>query len=182
MPTESLAPELELLNAERAQLLAGVAQVPESLRDRRPTSDAWSVAEILEHLMQVERFITSLLIKRSQEPAAEPTAPELLEKAKLTAVRAALVRDRSVKVEAPERIRPAGTLGAAAALEGLTAVRAALLEAFTSIDPKVLDGVTQRHPAVGWLTLRGWVQFVAHHEARHTAQIGELAVAWRGQA
>jgi len=30
------------------------------------------------------------------------------------------------------------------------------------------------HPVLGRLTLRGWFEFVAHHEARHAEQIAEI--------
>jgi DinB family protein len=175
MSAESTSPELQLLEAERARLIACMEQLPEAQRTSRPAPEDWSVAEILEHLTQVERFITNLLITRGQAAPAEPAATAMLDEAKLTPDRAARIRDRSVRLQAPERIRPAGALGAAEALEALAAARAGLVAAFLASDPAVLDGVTQRHPAVGLLTLRGWVQFVAHHEARHAAQVEEIA-------
>jgi len=32
---------------------------------------------------------------------------------------------------------------------------------------------------IGRLTLRDWLAFVAHHEARHAAQIDEIAAAFQ---
>jgi uncharacterized damage-inducible protein DinB len=166
---------LELLEKERAGLLTSIGQVPEARRDQRPTAQHWSVSEILEHLAHVERGITTLLATRGREPPAEPVSPAILDEARLTPERAARIRDRSVRIEAPERIRPAGRIGSAEALEALTAARAALVAAYLAADPAALDGLTQRHPVVGLLTLRGWVMFVGHHEARHAAQVAELA-------
>jgi uncharacterized damage-inducible protein DinB len=122
--SDPTADVLELLKRERAGLLTSVGQVPEPLRGQRPSSEQWSVAEILEHLVKVERSI-------------------------------------------------------ARALEALVAARAALVAAFLAAEPAALDGVTQRHPAIGLLTLRGWVLFVGHHEARHAAQVAEVAEALR---
>jgi uncharacterized damage-inducible protein DinB len=177
VPEESASPELRLLERERARLLAWVERVPEPLRSRRPTPQDWSVVEILEHLTQVEQSITSLLTARGREPPAEPAAAETLAAARLTPERAGRIRDRTERLEAPERVRPAGQLDASEALQSLAAVRAALLAAFLAADPSALDGVVRPHPVVGLLTLRGWVQFVAHHEARHSAQVADVAAA-----
>jgi hypothetical protein len=35
------------------------------------------------------------------------------------------------------------------------------------------------HAVIGRLTLRDWLAFVAHHEARHAAQIDEIAAAFQ---
>lgn len=166
---------LDLLEKERAGLLTSIGQVPEGMRDQRPTAQQWSVSEILEHLAHVERGITTMLTTRGREPPAEPTSPAILDEARLTPERAALIRDRSVRIDAPERIRPAGRIGSAEALDALTAARAAMITAYLGANPAALDGLTHRHPVVGLLTLRAWVMFVGHHEARHAAQVAELA-------
>jgi DinB superfamily len=170
---------LELLERERAGLLTSVGQVPEALRNQRPSPEHWSVAEILEHLATVERLITSLIATRGREPPLEPVSPAILQEARLSPAGAARIRDRAERVEAPDRIRPAGQLGPAEALEALTATRAALVAAFLAADPAALDGVTARHPVIGLLTLRGWVMSVGHQEARHAAQVAEIADALR---
>jgi hypothetical protein len=51
--------------------------------------------------------------------------------------------------------------------------RAALLEAFTAADPLVLDGIVFPHPFIGPLTLRSWMELIAHHDARHAEQMAE---------
>jgi len=53
--------------------------------------------------------------------------------------------------------------------------REALRAAYLSADPAVLDGAVHEHPVIGPLTLRGWFGMAAHHDARHAAQIAELA-------
>jgi hypothetical protein len=71
-------------------------------------------------------------------------------------------------------VRPAAGLTPDDALAQLHASRAAVLEAFTAADPAVLDGIIVPHPFIGPLTLRAWVELVAHHDARHAEQISEL--------
>jgi len=92
----------------------------------------------------------------------------------LSATRIRQVRDRTTKVEAPERVRPADGLTPDEALAQLHASRTAIVEAFTAADAAVLDGIIVPHPFIGPLTLRAWVELVAHHDARHAEQLSEL--------
>jgi acyl dehydratase len=86
------------------------------------------------------------------------------------------VRDRTRRLEAPERVRPAGSLTPDAALHALAQTRAALLAAFAAATPDALDRVAWSHPFFGPMTLRAWVELNAHHDARHADQVAELAM------
>ena len=68
----------------------------------RPEDGGWSAREIVEHLILVERSLQVALRKILSEPARERTAPLTDEEVwrRLTA--------GGRKVEAPERVRPAG--------------------------------------------------------------------------
>ena len=168
---------LELLETERAALLATIDRTPESLRARRPASDRWSMVEVLEHLARVEAGVARLLTVRGR--AAPAPSPEGVDPsdAQLDAARIARLRDRAERLEAPERIRPAGTSDPAEALRALAAARTELVAAFHAADPGALDGAVHTHPVLGPLTLRSWAEFVAHHEARHASQVREIAAA-----
>ena len=164
---------LALLDAERATLLARVARVPNALLAQRPAPGRWSVVEVLEHLTRVEGGVTRLLELRGRElPASPPADPTV---ARLTAERVARLRDRLERMEAPERIRPSGTLAPEEALRQLAEARAALRAAYRAADPAALDGQTHTHPFLGTFTLATWVEFLAHHEARHADQVEEIA-------
>src|SRR4051812_37365810 len=68
----------ELVNyaqLQRQAVLAAVSAVPESERGRRPDASIWSVAEVLEHLHQVESGIARLLgrsIEKARGAGAQP--------------------------------------------------------------------------------------------------------------
>lgn len=165
---------LARLSAERAGLVARLERIPAARQNVRPTPERWSVAEVLEHLVRLEMGLTKLLALKGQAPpAADVPAPPA--DALGTPQFGALVRDRSKPLEAPERVRPEGKLSAEEALARLQAARAALLEAFASADAEALDRQTHVHPFFGPLTLRSWMALAADHEARHAAQIGEIA-------
>jgi hypothetical protein len=175
VPGPARDPILALLDTERAHFLAQVALVPIARQAERPAPDRWSVAEIVEHVARVDRGVAKLLALHGAAPRPAPSAEAAA--AVLTAEKVARVRSRAERFEAPERVRPTGTLAPDAALAQLAEARAALTAAYVAADPAVLDGAVHPHPVIGPLTLRGWLQLAAHHDARHAQQIAELAAA-----
>ena len=164
---------LTLLDRERVTFLAQVARVPSARQVQRPAPDRWSVAEIVEHVARIDLGVAKLIALRSGEPVT--ATPEQLAEAQLTPERITWVRSRDQRVEAPERVRPAGLLSPEEALSQLGGARAALKAAYLAADPAVLDGAVHPHPLIGPITLRGWIALAAHHDARHAQQVAELA-------
>ena len=170
MPTEDL---FSLLDRERDAFLAQVARVPAARLGERPSPDAWSVAEVVEHVARIDRGVGKIVALRSAEPLTA-TAEELAA-ARLTPERIAFLRDRTQRVEAPERVRPKGTLTPDDALAQLASAREEMKHAYRTADPALLDGAIWPHPIIGPVTLRGWFELTAHHDARHAGQIAEIA-------
>ncbi|MCU1244525.1 MAG: DinB-like domain protein [Acidobacteria bacterium] len=113
---------LSEIDIHRAALYEAVQAVPEGLRERRPSTDRWSVAEILEHLAITEQRIARLVLDGAAD--LQPGEPPAV--AELPALTMARLLDRTERVEAPERVRPEGTVDAATAWQQLEASRAAL--------------------------------------------------------
>jgi len=169
------AETLALLDADRRGLLAAVDRLSETDRERRPAEDRWSAAEILEHLASVEHAVAKMIATRGREPVPTDQAPPV----PMAAERMAQLRVRDRRIEVPDALRPKGTMTAADAVAALSVSRAALLDAARSADPLALEHRTYHHAVIGRLTLRDWLAFVAHHEARHAAQIDEIAAAFQ---
>jgi hypothetical protein len=165
-------PLVALLERERAAFLAAVARVPAARRPERPAPDRWSALEVAEHVGRIDVGVTKMLALYAAQP---PLPPDECERARLSPDRAELVRGRAQRIEAPERVRPAGGLGEAEVLAQLEQARAALVAAYRAAAPEVLDGRVHPHPFLGPVTLRGWVELAAHHDARHAQQVDELA-------
>lgn len=165
---------LARLGAERDALVARLAKIPAAIQNERPSPERWSIAEVLEHLVRIETGLTKLFMIKGQTPPSDdvPAPPP---EASSTPALGQRIRDRSQRIEAPERVRPEGTLSADSALTQLQAARVGLLSAFASADVTALDRVTHPHPVFGPLTLRSWMALTSDHEARHAAQIGEIA-------
>jgi len=164
---------LALLDDDRRALLASVDRIREGDRSTRPSDGRWSVADILEHLAGVEASVAKRIAIRGREPvpANQPRrAPDA--DARLVRLRA---RERRIQV--PDTLRPTGGMSAAEAIAALGQSREALLSAGNAADPDALMRRTYHHRELGRLTLQDWLAFVAHHGARHTAQIEEIAAA-----
>jgi len=58
---------LDYASLQRRLLHEAVSAVPESRRDLRPAPDAWSVAEVLEHLHRTESGVALLITARLAE-------------------------------------------------------------------------------------------------------------------
>jgi hypothetical protein len=167
---------LRHLDTTRGILSAAVDTVPSALRETQPAPDRWSVANVLEHLTRVEEQITRLLAKRladSRDAGALP--PETRSSSVLESIDQRLLLDRTRRITSNERSLPTGTMDSAAAMAALEHTRAALRELVISYDGMDLSGMTFPHPALGMLDGYGWFAFIGMHEARHAAQIREIA-------
>jgi hypothetical protein len=172
MPAESpLDPIRTTLNADREALRAAVERVPRELRGHRPAPDRWSVAEILEHLGIVEGRSTALLAPQLAD------APLLGGPAAVTGISQLrqFTVDRSRAVVAPETIRPTGKVDADSAWAALETSRNQLLELMRGAEGRDLTVVTRTHPVLGRIDGYQWLSSIGAHEARHTAQIAEIA-------
>jgi len=85
------------------------------------------------------------------------------------------VRDRSRRLDAPERVRPRAGISPQEALDHLDDERLRLRSALSETPEGLLDAARLAHPALGEVSLRGWIEFLGHHDARHTAQLDDLA-------
>ena len=162
-----------LLERERGVFIAQFNAVPAERRRTVPERGGWSAVQVVEHVSRVEFGVAKMIGAGATMPRT--ATPEELEAAQITERKAQIVRDRTEKVEAPVRTHPQSELDSDAALAQLGQSRAALLAAFRGADAAVLDGITFVHPFIGALTLRAWVELVAHHDARHAEQLAELA-------
>jgi hypothetical protein len=167
------------IDRQRPDLERAVADVPVSDWARRPAPERWSVAQVLEHLVLVERSLARTFAKwlaehreqgRGPEGGAAPTGPEM-------DIARALDRKRSMKASAT--FEPKDTLTVPDAWRALDDARRALKDTLAAGHGLALDGIVRPHPGLGPLNMYGWIAFVGAHMARHTAQIREIGEALR---
>jgi hypothetical protein len=169
---------LDYLDTRRAALRAAIDAIPASARSTRPAPDRWSAAEVVEHLAMVEGrmahgiFEKKIAAARSNGLAAETEASSVTPTFDATGL-----LDRAARHAAPDAVAPKGTLSADAAWAELERARERLRASLMSADGLALGQIEHAHPTIGAMNLYQWALWIGSHEARHTAQVKEIAAA-----
>jgi hypothetical protein len=172
----------------RARLIARVEALDEETQNFRAGEQAWTVAEIVEHLATLEHRLSQLaamMVGKAESVAAAAAggdaatgggdgaaggAPHF----KPFSLEEQVEQARTQKFVAPDEVRPRGGLSVADSLARLRKSRAA----FEALRPRVervdLSAATYPHPAFGPLNLYQWLAFIGIHEQRHLDQIERL--------
>src|SRR5262249_28594953 len=142
--------------------------------EARPSADAWSVAEVLEHLSIVETNIAGLLKRKIAEGRDAGIGAETDSSSVLNPSQGETMRDRARRIESPETTRPKSSLTADAAWEAAERSREAIRQVLVDANGLALGEISAPHRIFGQLNVYEWVGFVGSHESRHAAQIREI--------
>jgi hypothetical protein len=159
----------DAIDAARERLRARLESLDDASADAKNSPEAWSVAEIVEHLATIERRMVSLLsgmLAKAEEKSSEEAtsfAPVSLDRF--------AERSRAEKYDAPEAVRPRGGVPLASSLANLETSRESLRALMPRIEARDLSPFTFPHPAFGQLNFYEWLLFIGAHEGRHLKQI-----------
>lgn len=170
------------LDEQHAALLAATAAIPGDKQSISPAVNAWSVAQIVEHLFLLERRLIPVFTKLIAEARDRGLSLDTDTSSVLHAFDPGRFLDRTRKIVTREATRPTGTLSVAAGLEALAAARHDLKAIVLSADGLALGTVVQAHPAFGTLNLYEWIAFLGAHTARHVMQIQEVGRLLQGHS
>ena len=164
------------LDYEYADLLATVAAAPKDRLTRHPAPGRWSIAEVLEHLVIVEKKTTSLFVNLIEKGVADHIGPETSTGPILMAIDTRRITDRTRRVTSPQSFLPSGKPSPDESLKALDEAHREFKLACARGDGLALTKVVDRHPWLGPLNAYEWIAFVAAHMARHTEQIREASI------
>jgi hypothetical protein len=170
---------LDFLDGSHLALADAVGEVPEPLRERRPSPDRWSVAEVVEHMARVEDRIAGFLAEPLARAAAGAVGPEGETSPVAPTFDVAALLDRSRPLVAGATSQPDEGLPLGVARARLDARREELRRAVAAADGRALGEMRLPHPRFGELDLYQWLLFVGGHEQRHAAQVREIGAALR---
>lgn len=166
----SVAQIMEEIDKTRERLYARVEGLTDEQATARPAPDAWTPAEVVEHLSLIEgrllKMMTMMLMKAERE-GAPVTAPIEIKPFTLDEH---IKRSRNEKFIAPEAVSPSGTTSLADSLAKLRRSREELKALRPRIEATDLSSVTYPHPAFGPLNFYQWLAFIGLHEERHLRQ------------
>ena len=149
----------------REELIRETEQMTDEQLNMKPSQAVWSPGQILDHLYLMETVITGglkhVLMNGEKKEASEKPLQ--------------LVIDRSRKVPAPENLKPAeGPFSKEELFSKLDRSRRELINFAETAPEQELEEKAMKHPHLGDLSLKQWIEFIGYHEKRHLLQLLEV--------
>ncbi|HKS29019.1 MAG TPA: DinB family protein [Pyrinomonadaceae bacterium] len=179
----SLSEIFDLMDKTRSRLrarLESVAGAEDGQESLRPSPDAWSVAEIAEHLAIIEERLSKLfpvMLTKAEAGGLQRAADKPFQPVSVAEIAERSAREKYV---APETARPTGAVPIADSLARLERSRETILALRPRLEALDLTDVTYPHPVFGPMSAYQWLIFVGAHEDRHLRQIDSLLARARG--
>ena len=168
-----LDPILQKLAQAQSSLLSTADSVPADQWRTRPGHGGWSAAEVVAHLIMVER---SVLGSADRVVQHTPKRIPLLKRIHLPL---ALVEARLIRLKTPIPLDPELVGEKETSLAELREIRERTLAFVDETKSRDLSQYYWRHPFLGMLNSYQWLQMVACHEIRHEKQMKKIAKSYR---
>jgi DinB superfamily len=182
---------VQYLKDTRQQLLEAVAGLSDAQMKFKAAPDKWSIAEIVEHLVNAENavfMVTQQIIKTPLQAELQTLVKERVMKSPVPVTgqgtNGLLVKDQTIiltatnrttrKFQAPEPVAPRGKLAAKAELLAAFDKARARTIAFLETTDADLRSHFAEHWVLGVLDAYQWLLFVTAHSERHIAQLNEV--------
>ena len=170
---EPLATRFERLEQARTATESQLAKLAPAQVAFRLHDAAWTVAEVLDHVVRVERQV----LEGARKPGVQRT---VWRPRRLRRLLTWLVFGLGVRIRVPERVRHVtpergADLDAARARWG--EVRSEWREFLSTVSPGQLGQLAIKHPLAGPFTYRDVLKFLEWHLRHHRRQIGRITQA-----
>ena len=164
----TLQPILEKLSRAQTAFFRAADAIPAARWANCPGLNEWSAAELVAHLVVVERGVVTRadqLTQKSPNPVPFPKRLHL----PLWLVEARVIRRKSpVPLDASLMAEKEAMLG------GLRRVRERTLAFISETERRDLSAYCWQHPFLGVLNAYEWMEMIAAHQLRHTKQVREI--------
>ena len=147
-----------------------VSGVSEAEASARPEGENWSIAEIVEHVSIVDSGI-AMLCSRLLEGAKAAGKESKGSVAVSDDFLAGAMRVATEKLEAPDRVKPTGSVAISDSVAKMDANAATIEKLGEELSKFDLSSPTFPHPYLGDMTAAEWLVMYGGHQARHAAQI-----------
>jgi uncharacterized damage-inducible protein DinB len=173
---KSLLKSHEALERQKHAFLSRVAGLSTSQLHFRPVPGSWSVSDILDHLVRVEKELLTAV--RAELPSG--TARGLRDR--IGAVFIICVMLSPMRVKAPASvpgILPQTTTDPTNTALRWAEVRTEMADLLGRLRTDQLRAGLFRHPVSGWMTIQQALTFLSAHMRHHTYQLNRLMSAMR---
>lgn len=160
----------------RAKLNQTLENLTDEQLNFRVDENWWTIREIVEHIAIVEggiAMICSRLLEKSSEDNLANDGSANISLEFLTKARAAANR-RETKLQAPDRVKPSGTLTIEESIAKLKANDEIFNQIRTGLETINTTNAKFPHPYFGDMSAAEWLFLVGGHERRHLDQIEEI--------
>ncbi|HEV3038889.1 MAG TPA: DinB family protein [Candidatus Angelobacter sp.] len=161
------------INSSRKRLCEGLPELNLQQATFKPSPEAWSISEILEHLAKVDRALVTRidkLVAELEEAGTGATCTSFFP----FSMDSIAERARDQKFKSPEPVLPVAGLSIQESIAKLQASRADLVAMQPRIEARDLSKTTFPHFVFGQLNIYQWLAFFGLHENRHRKQIDRL--------
>ncbi len=164
-----LKPILEKLDRAQHNLLRAADAIPADQWKTCPREGAWSAAELIAHIMTVERTV---VVAAGRILRKQPKHTSLLKRFRLPF---AFAEIRFVRLKTPIPVDLQLLREKDAMLAELREVRVRTLALIEETRNRDLSAYRWRHPFLGSLNAYEWFYLLGSHQIRHEKQMREIA-------
>jgi len=164
----SLQPIREKLARAQTAFFRAADAIPAEKWDNCPGLNEWSAAQLVAHLVVVERGVVTNVDRLTQKAPIPVPFPKRLH------LPLWLVEARVIRRKSPVPLDDSLMAEKEAMLGGLRRVRERTLAFISETERRDLTCYCWRHPFLGMLNAYEWMEMIAAHELRHTKQVREI--------
>jgi uncharacterized damage-inducible protein DinB len=165
----ALEPILKKLARAQVSLLSAADRIPSELWKTSPREGAWSGAELLAHVISVERMVVGAADRILRK---QPKQIALTKRFRLPFM---LAEIRFVRMKTPVPIDTQLVREKEVMLAEMREVRSRTLALIDETKARDLRAYRWRHPFLGSLNTYEWFAFLGSHQIRHEKQMREIA-------
>jgi len=164
----SLQPIREKLARAQTAFFRAADSIPAEKWRKCPKLNEWSAAQLVSHLVVVERGVVTNVDRLTQKAPIPVPFPRRMH------LPLWLVEARVIRRKSPVPLDESLMAEKEAMLAGLRGVRERTLAFISETERRDLSAYCWRHPFLGMLNIYEWMEMIAAHQLRHTKQIREI--------
>jgi len=164
----SVQPIREKLARAQTVFFRAADAIPAEKWGNRPSADEWSAAQLVAHLVVVERGVVTRVDQLTQQSPIPVPFPKRMH------LPLWLVETRVIRRKSPVPLDESLLAEKEGMLAALRGVRERTLAFIAETERRDLSDYCWRHPFLGMLNVYEWMEMIAAHQLRHTKQVREI--------